>query len=146
MDYSEFFISTKKKPDRPCPYSGRTRVELHVGHTHGSNNAPYSLLLGLCFSTHITFMLWLYDDCCVNLGSQTICTTPSARWCDKDFLDIGHQNTALFEVGLQENIIYLSLYTHTTFRITLEYYDVQQKNKTWIETYMYMYVAKMRWV
>ena len=63
MDYSEFFISTKKNPDRPCPYSGRTRVELHVGHTHGSNNAPYSLLLGLCFSTHITFMLWLAVYC-----------------------------------------------------------------------------------
>ena len=35
------------------------QIELHVGHTHGSENAPYSLLLGLCFSTHITFMLWL---------------------------------------------------------------------------------------
>ena len=56
MDYSEL----KKNPDRP---SGRTRVELHVGHTHGSNNAPYSLLLGLCFSTHITFMLWLAVYC-----------------------------------------------------------------------------------
>ena len=84
MDYSEFFISTKKKTDRPCPYSGRTRVELHVGHTHGSNNAPYSLLLGLCFSTHITFMLWLAVNCMsVNFGSQTICTT---RCCDKDYL------------------------------------------------------------
>ena len=100
MDYSEFFISTKKNPDRPCPYSGRTR-------------GPYSLLLGLCFSAHITFMLWLYDDCCVNFGSQTICTTPSARCYDKDFLSNTHigqptaRNTAyipgtgLFEVGLQ---------------------------------------------
>ena len=56
MDYSEFFISTKKN-------RARTRVELHVGHTHGSNNAPYSLLLGPCFSTHITFMLWLAVYC-----------------------------------------------------------------------------------
>ena len=85
MDYSEFFISTKKNQidrARTRPYAG-------------SNNAPYSLLLGLCFSTHITFMLWLavyciYDDCCVNFGSQTICTTPSARCYDKDFLSNTH--------------------------------------------------------
>ena len=58
----------------------------------------------------------LYDDCCVNFGSQTICTTPSARCCDKDFTHIGEptaQNTAyipgtgLFEVGLQWCILYL---------------------------------------
>ena len=45
----------------------------------------------------------LYDDCCVNFGSQTICTTPSARCCDKDFLsntDIGQPTAGLFEVGL----------------------------------------------
>ena len=49
--YAEFtlldFLSTKKY----FPNSGHTRVELHVGHTHGLENAPYSLLLGLCFPT-----------------------------------------------------------------------------------------------
>ena len=49
--------------------------------------------------------------CCVNFGSQTICTTPSTRCCDKDVLILVSpqptaQNTAyipsagLFEVGL----------------------------------------------
>ena len=58
-------------------------------------------------------------DCCVNFGSQTICTTPSARCCDKDFLSNTHigqptaQNmayipgTGLFEVGLQICIMYM---------------------------------------
>ena len=50
MDYSEFFISTKKKQiDR-----ARTRA------VRGVKQRPYSLL---CFSAHITFMLWLAVYC-----------------------------------------------------------------------------------
>ena len=111
MDYSEFFISTKKKPDRPCPYSGRTR---------GQTTAPTVC----CWdSVHALARCVLYDDCCVNFGSQTICTTPSARCYDKDFLSNTHigqptaQNTAyipgtgLFEVGLQAVLCRHSLYT-----------------------------------
>ena len=49
-------------------------------------------------------------DCCVNFGRK-ICTTPTARCCEKDFTHIGQptaKNTAyipstgLFEVGYKE--------------------------------------------
>ena len=112
------------------PYASRIARRSHARVKQRPLQPAVGTLLLHTHYVHALARCVLYDDCCVNLGSQTICTTPSARWCDKDFLsntDIGHQNTALFEVGLQENIIYLSLHTHTTFRITLEYYDVQQK-------------------
>ena len=105
MDYSEFFISTQIDRASRIARRSHTRVKQHPCcwdlHTH------YVHALARCV---------LYDDCCVNFGSQTICTTPSARCCDKDFLsntDIGQptaQNTAyipgtgLFEVGLQWSI------------------------------------------
>ena len=88
MDYSEFFISTKKNPDRPCPYSGGVKQR-------PLQSAAGTLLLRE--SAHITFMLWLYDDCCVNFGSQTICTTPSARCYDKDFLSNGQPTAHIFQ-------------------------------------------------
>ena len=61
MDYSEFFISTKKNPDRPCPYSGR-----------GVKQRPLQSAVGggLCFSTHITFMLWLAVYCMMQPNRQ----------------------------------------------------------------------------
>ena len=116
MDYSEFFISTKKKQINHARtlavhksnYTSVTRTGQTTPRCWDSADSdsasPHTLRS--CFD----------DDCCVNFGSQTICTTPSARCCDKDFLsntDIGQptaQNTAyipgtgLFEVGLQMHI------------------------------------------
>ena len=87
-------------------------------------------------------------DCCVNFGSQTICTTPSARCCEKDFLsntDIGQptaQNTAyipsagLFEVGLQMYKYYMCIYISfdrvsgyrnvSTCFFSLSYFDISR--------------------
>ena len=46
MDYSEFkLLDTKKHISNVPEFEPYARVELHVGHTHGSENAPYSLLL-----------------------------------------------------------------------------------------------------
>ena len=84
MDYSEFFISTKKNQiDRARTWAVR-----------GVKQRPLQSAVGtLLLHTHYVHALArcvLYDDCCVNFGSQTICTTPSARCYDKDFLSNTH--------------------------------------------------------
>ena len=63
MDYSEFFISTKKNP----PVLGVKQRPLQ--------SAVGTLLL----HTHYVPALARYDDCCVNLEARQIFTTPSAR-------------------------------------------------------------------
>ena len=96
----------------------KTQIDrAHTRAVRGVKQRPLQSAVGtLLLHTHYVHALArcvLYDDCCVNFGSQTICTTPSARCCDKDFLSNTHigqptaQNTAyipgtgLFEVGLQ---------------------------------------------
>ena len=61
----------------------------------------------------------VHYDCCVNFGSQTICTTPSARCPDKDFLsNTGFsqpQNTAYILAQGCLKLDYKGYYTlHTT--------------------------------
>ena len=101
MDYSEFFISTKKKPDI-VPVLGPVRESNCTSVTRTGQTTPPTVCSAF-LHTHALARCVLYDDCCVNFGSQTICTTPSSRCCDKDFLSNTHigqptaQNTRIFQ-------------------------------------------------
>ena len=77
------------------------------------------LYIGLMLTANHFLVLNILMDGCVNFGSQTICTTPSARCCDKDFLsnpDIGQptaQNTQCFRknrlITFQAHVVLKSL-------------------------------------
>ena len=90
------------------PYASRIARRSHARVKQCPLQSAVGTLLLHTHYVHALARCVLYDDCCVNFGSQTICTTPSTRCCDKDFLSNSQptaQNTALFEVGLQEAIM-----------------------------------------
>ena len=57
-----------------------------------------------CFCMSVLCCSILLMDCCVNFGRK-ICTTPTARCCDKDFTDIG-QPTAKNTAGRRESVTF----------------------------------------
>ena len=81
MDYSEFFISAKKNRSTvPVlgPYASRIARRSHARVKQRPLQSAVGTLLLHTHYVHALARCVLYD-CCVNFGSQTICTTPSAR-------------------------------------------------------------------